>query len=370
MKVSPHRRGIVSGATMILIASLLSACGGGAQPASTSAAQSIEAKDSANLPSDWAKVVDEANKEGEVIFYTTLPNDQATKMIAGFNTVYPNIKVRIVTDATASLANRYQQERTSSGGNSPADILHSSSFEALVAAQQDWFHDLRGEKDFLPSLADFKENATTEERKRTVLVAAYPWQVLVNTNKVQGSAEPTSFKDLTKDEFKDKLIMSDPRTTDYFVAFYNALAEKFGPEYLRGLAANQPKFVADANGVAQSVAAGEKAAGLPLNAGRTAALEAAKAPVKRITGDSAIIAGTTMAFPNKAPHENAARVFGNWLLSAEGQELGCDVQKVGSLNKLAKGACEKTEIPEGSTFQKFTVTSAVRDEVLGSLGLK
>jgi iron(III) transport system substrate-binding protein len=202
-----------------------------------------------------------------------------------------------------------------------------------------------------------------------VKVAAYPWQLIINKSQVKEGDAPKSFEELAEPKYKGKLSLLDPRAGSNVASFYVELRKEFGDDYLRALAKNEPKLSPGVPDLSQSIAAGATQYGFPTNASGARQVEAAGAPVLRVTSEPVIVGGTTMAVPTNSAHPNAGRVFANFLLTAQAQEIQCKATGLGSLNKLAKGDCANVAIPDDALFASFLPSEKDRSEVVALLGL-
>jgi iron(III) transport system substrate-binding protein len=134
-----------------------------------------------------------------------------------------------------------------------------------------------------------------------------------------------SFDDLLDKKFRGKLGLLDPRTPGAGASIWSYLREIKGDEFMRKLVAQKMLIGRDQRVLAESLAKGR----IMLCMGLTyysyapfvkAGLPVAPLPIPRegifVSGGS----GNLAIFKN-APHPNTLRVFVNWLLSKEGQEL-------------------------------------------------
>lgn len=328
----------------------------------------LEDRDATHIPDDWGDVEQAAIEEGSVVVYTTTPAEQFDPVAAAFNEIYPEIKVERVSDALSTLAVRYEQER--SAGTNPADILSSSSFESVIEAHQDWFINIAEEgPDMLPNLADFSELAIPEDRPYSVTQGAYTFQIAYNTDMVDESDLPETYEDLADPKWGGKLGIVDPRASDTYAAVLEALRAAYGDEYLEALTANGYSLTKESSDTAQQVAAGAIALGFPTNASKSESFIDSGAPLKLLDVPIYPIGATTMALPTEAPHPNAARLFANFLLTAQAQEMQCELVKVGSLNELAGGDCSKYTVPADATPLDYSLTSDVREHIFALMGV-
>lgn len=365
------RTGLATLAIPIAVMLTLSACGGDSGSDGSAApanAGSLEERDTEHLPADWSEVEQAAIEEGEVVVYTTTPAEQFDPIVAAFNSIYPDITVTRVSDALSTLAVRYEQERSS--GTHPADILSSSSFEAVIEANPDWFTDIGAQgPELLPNLADFSPLALPDDRPRSVTLGAYTWRVAYNTEMVEEADLPETFEDLADPRWSGILGIVDPRSSDTYASVLEALRQEYGDGYLQALARNGFGMTKEATDTAQQVAAGVYPIGFPTNQSKAESFIDSGAPLALLDLAPHPLGATTMALPLEAPHPNAGRLFANFLLTAQAQEMQCELVKVGSLNNKAGGACEEYTVPEDATPTDFSLSPDVREQVFSLMAV-
>jgi ABC-type Fe3+ transport system substrate-binding protein len=131
------------------------------------------------------------------------------------------------------------------------------------------------------------------------------------------AGDPASFKasDLLQLQFKDKLIFTYPNDDDAVLFGFKLLVDKYGWDWLKGIAAQNPAFVRGTPYSSAGVASGKY----------LATLATAGDPGK----DALPIAGNADPFnswPQRAAifkaakHPAGAKLFYSWLVSAEGQK--------------------------------------------------
>jgi iron(III) transport system substrate-binding protein len=360
-----------STAALAAVALLAVACGSSGDGSdSTAAPTALQSRDTAHQPADWSSVVDAANKEGSVVVYTNLTTAQVDPINKAFNAIYPKIKVQMVNDSVATLPTRFSQERSSTG-KSAADVLESSLFESVITKNPSWFTDLTtSDKGFIPVLQDFDPAAVPADRPHSVTSAAYTWRLVYNKNKVKAADLPKSWSDVADPKWSGKMVIADPRAASTYMAFFRLLYDNLGPSFMQGLQSNKFGLSQAAADVAQKVASGAYPIGFPVNVSTVSALLKSGAPIATLELLPAEIGATTTAFPTLAPHPNAARVYGNFILSGEGQELMCAGTSLASLNKTAAGACLQNKVPAGLQEMKLQIAPSEATAVTSSLGLK
>ena len=333
-------------AGLILIACGSPETGDQSSTAGGGAGAGLQERDSSNLPADWDQVVAAAQKEGKVVVYTNDDLVVTDKLYAAFNEAFPGITIQPVRDSVDVLATKYVNERESTG-HSPADILQSTQFAAIAIDHPDWFKDLSTmPKDEIPTMADFAASAFPEGAPAQVTSAAYIRALGYNTDKVKQEDVPKSWCDLTDPKYKGRMVMQNPSVSSSPM-YQDYILSQQCPDLLPGLVRNEVAFNDSPTAIGQAVAAGQYDFGFLLAASQSAEIRSKGAPLALANlTDPTLIGGTLSSFPADPPNPNAARVFATFLLSAQAQEIQCEFGELSSLNKLAKGACEKAPIPE------------------------
>lgn len=150
----------------------------------------------------------------------------------------------------------------------------------------------------------------------------------INTVRLAGAALPTSWHDLaTSPRFLRSMVLLDPSrstsaTAEFIIQSY--VGKGMTPQDLWNLyGAQQAMLVSMARANVQAVAQGERAMTFPPLDETVLDLVEAGAPVRNIYLPGAPIFAETaeMGVITAGAHPNAATVFVNWYLSAEGQKL-------------------------------------------------
>lgn len=149
---------------------------------------------------------------------------------------------------------------------------------------------------------------------------------LYNKDHVKAADAPTRYEDLVDPKWKNKIVMADPSTHSSTIAWLVGLkelvfkSEADWMQFVKGLAANQPMFVASFGPTPAPVESGEKliAISMPkyIKTKAPAPLEWAPQAGQPLLGTSRAIAITS-----KAPHPDAARVFIDFWLSKKAMGL-------------------------------------------------
>lgn len=263
-------------------------------------------------------MVSEAKKEGKVSLYTFWITSDAGRAVAeAFERRY-GIKVELVTGVGTVLIERIKSEQAA--GKYVADTLDSSI--SLVAMAKD--QGLTQRWGNLPVLVErdvWRIPPRVDPEGHIINGGVGHVTTMVNTALVKPGEEPRSISDFLDPKWGGgKTSVASPVTAPVTIMAY--VAKMVNEDFLARLAKNNPKIGPTVRDSISSVARGEAPVEFLMTDSITAPLVTRGAPLKAIelTEGALRIHGLTMTLARNAPHPNAARVFGNWLLSREGQE--------------------------------------------------
>jgi ABC-type Fe3+ transport system substrate-binding protein len=139
------------------------------------------------------------------------------------------------------------------------------------------------------------------------------------------SAELTSYDDLLQPKWKGKIGFFEPRVPSAGQGLWGFLMKTKGKEFLQKLA-NQELFIhRDGQQLAVALAKGNLAIALGLSQRFVDPYIRGGLPIKVLTTLKEGLNGSngfgTVAIMRNAPHPNATKVYINWLLGKEGQDL-------------------------------------------------
>ena len=207
------------------------------------------------------------------------------------------------------------------GGKPMADVWFGGGADSFMSA---------GEKGLLESYVSPEEEHIGEKYKGdeywtgiSLVTAGF----MVNTDVLaeKGLEAPKTWKDLTKPEYKDEILMADPSISGTNYAVVNCLLQSMGEEegwkYLEEIKSNIPFYAQRGGEPPKKVAAGEMAVGIIPMSGEFVSMEE-KYPVKSIYPEDGIpwVPAGLAIFKN-AENIDAAKAFVDWALSAKGQEI-------------------------------------------------
>lgn len=281
------------------------------------------------------KIVEAAKKEGAVSLYSSASTGPSNAVAEAFRKKY-GINVSVYRAGSADVATRVKAEE--SAGRTQADNL-------II------------EEPALSLLAPFLADYDSPERKaidpayrlpNSTLIRMYMSQLGWNTNVVKAGAAPNDWKDLLDAKWRGRFGSLDPHVTATTLAWQVMVEKLYGPSFLPAFGANKPKLYASTNAMSQAIVSGEIDLGITNSFGVIQMADTG-APIAGIIPKDTVLFGGNIALFEKAPHPNAARLFTDFAVSAEGQTLinvaGATIPthpassspKAGTLAELSKG---------------------------------
>jgi len=255
--------------------------------------------------------LDEARKEGEVVWYTAMNVPDAEALRQPFNRRYPFVKLsvmratgekvrtRILTEARAK---RYAWDVVSFN---LLDI-DALSREGLLAAYTS------------PETASGYPAGAIGAHWAAIYVRQYV--IGYNTQLVKAADAPKSWSDLLAPQWAGKLAL-DETDVEWYAAMLDYWGYDKGDVYMRALSRQRPQQRRGHSLLTRLLVAGDFPLAL-VHAGEIDKEKQEGAPVEWVrTLDPIIASPSQVAISAKAPHPAAARLLVDFLLSKEGQRV-------------------------------------------------
>jgi iron(III) transport system substrate-binding protein len=266
-----------------------------------------------NLESASAQtILGGARKEGQVVFYASMEAVSAQKITAAFEKKYPFIKVDATRIASERMATRLVAE--AQARKVRADVVQQSGFDFYGGLQKGLF-----DRYFSPERAAFPPDYR-DDKGFWVVLAATLNVIAYNKKLVPASDVPTNFWDLVEPKWKGQLLM-DENESKWMAGMISYYGEAKAMELMRKLAGQDIEFRTGHSLLQTLLAAGERAAVVVAFANGVDRLKKDGAPIEWVGAEPIIGLTFGSAVVKDAPHPNAARLFSDFLLSREGQEL-------------------------------------------------
>jgi ABC-type Fe3+ transport system substrate-binding protein len=281
---------------------------------------------SANPP-EWDKLVDAARKEGKVTVSLPASAELKRQIEEQFKKRY-GIEVEVFTARGSSGVRRMADEFKAGvrhfdlhiGGSS--SILSGMLDEGIIDAIEPWL--------VLPEVKDPKQwwggHLWVDSAKRFIYMfqAYLPESIWYNTDLVK-PGELRSFDDFLNPKWKGKIGFLDPRTPGGGDSNWSYMWQVKGEEYLKNLASQDLYLGRDQRVLSESLAKGRVAVLIGNSYYSFMPFVKAGLPVKPLPTVKEGTFGTggsgNLAIIKAPAHPNSTKVFVNWLLSRDGQEV-------------------------------------------------
>jgi len=253
-----------------------------------------------------------ANKEGEVVFYSSLNNEQIVAFRDAFQKKYPAVKVEFYRGTSERVLQRITTEAQT--GRHAVDVFSSAGFQLQSIKEKG----LTG-RHAVEEPAAFPKGFRDADSQWTNLHSLY-LAMGYNTKLVPSGEAPKRYEDLLHPRWAGKLGFN-VRDAEWFVNMVKIKGREAGLDFMRKLAAQKPGYHEAHNLLAQLLAAGEFHV-IANTYGHILAREKERgAPVQWVLVEPVITYLHPVAVARNSPHPNAGRLFINFLLSREGQRI-------------------------------------------------
>ena len=264
-----------------------------------------------------AALIAAARKEGAVTWYTTQIINQFARPAAELFEKKYGVKVNYVRSDTGEMVIRVMNE--AKAGRLQADVIDGTS--SVPALKREGLT-----AKFIPENARRFPAQFIDAEGEWVAGNFYVHQPIFNTDLVKKGTEPRSYEDLLDPKWKGKMSWSSLTSSSSAPGFVGIvlmhMGEQKGMDYLRKLAAqNITPVNFAARQVVDQVMAGEYPLTLQAFHHHAVISGGKGAPVQWIPFEPAMAVLSVIAVTRDAPHPNAARLFTEFLVSPEGQQL-------------------------------------------------
>ena len=300
----------------------------------------------------------------ELTVYTALEAEQLTAYKAAFEKANPDVEIKWVRDSTGIITAKLLAEKA----RPQADAVWGLAASSLAILDQQGMLQSYAPKDLGKIGANYRDAANPP-----AWVGMDVWAATICFNTVeaekQGLSKPVSWQDLTKPEYKGKIVMPNPASSGTgfldVSAWLQTFGEKQGWAYMDGLHQNIGQYVHSGSKPCKLAAAGEFPIGISFEY-PAVQLKRQGAPLDIILPKeglgweieaTAVIKGT--------PHEDAAKKLADFSASAEAMDLYKENFAVLAQPGIAK---PQTELPadyeQRLIKNDFAWASKNRDEIL------
>ena len=259
-----------------------------------------------------------AQKEGKVVWYTSLAIPSSTSIAHAFRTKYKGLDVEVHRTGSQRVLQRVMQE--ASAGIKNADVIHTSDAGHFVLLKEKGMllkFTPRGVEGFP---AGFKDRDGFYFGMRATL------SVIAHNPKIVADKDaPKTWKELLNPKWKGKMVTGHPGYSGIIMTHVLALVNLYGWDYFRDLAKNSLHIVQSANDPAGVVASGERPIGV--NGAEYFYYKTQKQgnPIQIVYPKEGVpLVVSPVAIAKDAPHPNAAKLFSEFIFAKESQQMLAD----------------------------------------------
>ncbi len=279
---------------------------------------------------EWQEVIDAANEEGQLTWYSVAPAEVREGLKAAFEEKYPDITLEILVMGTADMNAALEAEHET--GAQGADVVTSVDYGWILdKAEQGWISELEGPSS---ELEEWGEYVTDDMVVNAGLgLMAIGW----NTSLYSGTVE--SYDDLLDSALGDGAIGTARPEPAIHADHWAFVEETHNENYAEDLAAQDPALYPSAFALQEALAAGEVAVGAFVSAADMVGLKAKGAPIEFSVPDPALAIGNMFFIPTSGQNQNAAQLFMDFFMSEEGQSIAAKnaFSPLSSVDTLAAG---------------------------------
>ncbi|HET7594106.1 MAG TPA: extracellular solute-binding protein [Stellaceae bacterium] len=265
------------------------------------------------------ELVAAAQKEGRVVFYTSIELRLAEKLGQAFEARYSGITVQVERSGAERIFQRVAQEEESNVH--AADVVESSDIGHALAWKRGGLLAPFVPADVARWPADARDpDGFFAADRATLSVVGY------NTRLVKPEDAPKSFADLLDAKWTDKIVKAHPGYSGTIMTATFEQSQALGWDYFARLARQKVMQVQSATDPPKKLALGERPVMADGSEYVMFGLQSSGNPVAIVypAEGTPLIVGSA-AVMKSAPHPNAARLFMSFIFSRDGQQLMSDV---------------------------------------------
>jgi iron(III) transport system substrate-binding protein len=259
-----------------------------------------------------ADTLEDAKREGEVIWYTSMNVSDADAVLKPFRERRPFLEISFVRATSDRIRNHILSD--AADGRSTWDVVAFRLFDVAALIREGLVAQYRS-----PEIAAGAAPGTVDPDGRWAALFLHEYVIAYNTRLVKAADAPKSWQDLLGPNWAGRFAL-DEGDLEWYAGMLDYWGRERGGAFMRALGQQKPQRVRGHQALARQLAAGA----FPLALVYSSDVEAPRlvdAPVQLVKNlDPVIVAPTAVAISSKAPHPAAARLLVDYLLSKDGQQ--------------------------------------------------
>src|SRR2546425_6443486 len=277
------------------------------------------------------ELVAAAQKEGKVVYYTSVDLPLAEKIAKSFEAKFPGVAVRVERSGAERNFQRIGQEYASR--IYAVDAINSSDAAHFIVWKRDGLL-----APFVPE--DVARHYPAEHKDADGMFASFRIGLSgigYNTSLVKREEAPKSFADLLDPKWMGKIVKAHPSYSGTILTATFQVVRELGWGYLEKLAKQKVMQVQSATDPPKKLALGERAVMADGGEYNVLPIKESGGPVEIVypTEGTPLVVGPNGLFQN-APNPNAARLFQCYCFTPECQQLIVDFGALRSMHPLVK----------------------------------
>lgn len=249
----------------------------------------------------------------ELWIYTSIYNDVLDVLKPRMQREFPGLKLRWYQGGSEDVAARVTAELA--GGGTRADVL--------MTADIFWYDTLRQDNHLLPLPAEITKGVPAALRDpdgRYVSSRAAAMVMVVNDRALGGTPAPASYADLTRPEYKGKVVIGDPlKSGTHFVAM-TLLSRKLGWQWYRSLRHNEVVIEGGNSAVLRKIETGDRPVGILLLENWLKAKQGGSTTRLVVPKEGAVVIPSPVAVMAQTKRPRDALAFCRVMMQRSGQE--------------------------------------------------
>jgi iron(III) transport system substrate-binding protein len=265
------------------------------------------------------KLIEGAKKEGEMVFYTTMTLDQSKQVVDRFQKKYPFINPTLFRTGGGPLLNKILTEAR--GGRYAWDVVVGRAEMVVPLMERNLLASYRS-----PETKMIDDDLVDKEGYWTsyyVIAYVLGW----HTKLVKREEVPRTYDALVDPKWKGGQLSFDNEAYGMLQGLMRAWGREKAIAYFKRIAAIDPSMKRGNTERVALAVAGE----YPLTVSYNQTFErmvARGAPIDWVALEPAVVSSFPIMLAAKAPHPNAARLYYDFSLSKEGQEMLRGMQRI------------------------------------------
>lgn len=300
--------------------------------------------------------IEGAKKEGKLVWWTPGSAKHLEQILAKFRQKYPFVKTELWRAGSSEVREKIFTEARAGVYN--VDFAGIDLEEIMEARKAGLMKKHEWPNARTWALGRYRDpDGYWVARHVLVAVTVY------NTQLLSPAEAPKNWPDLLNPKRKGET--SIPKDYDWAMMLWAAWGKEKTVAFLKEFAKNNPVVGSGHNARAELLAAGAMKIDVRVNLSDVLEYKEKGAPLDWVRADPIITKGTPMFIAERAPHPNAAVLFGDWFTSLEGQKAYHDA--TGTMMPHPEFKTKLTDLLKGLNVAATPADIALQSKEIGKI---